>query len=226
MSNIAKTKEAQTDEDFGIGYEEAFQQLKGLEILEESERLEKEVELLPQFAGFVPESITLEGFRDLIGKMTPNILLYQTKTMRTFLHEMADDANVIALNALLAVGPEEYREIVDKNGKTALHIAAGFWGNVNCVEALLKDSCPEFREMTNKHNETALHVAVFHKKAGCVEALLKGSRSEYRAMIDKDHQTGLHIAAKNMHLESFKALLKDSPPEYREIANKFLLFFG
>eukprot|EP01029_Cantina_marsupialis_P012200 TRINITY_DN2698_c1_g1_i2.p1 TRINITY_DN2698_c1_g1~~TRINITY_DN2698_c1_g1_i2.p1 ORF type:complete len:106 (-),score=30.92 TRINITY_DN2698_c1_g1_i2:76-393(-) len=79
MSNIAKTKEAQTDEDFGIGYEEAFQQLKELEILEESERLKQEVKLLPQFAGFVPESITLEGFRDLIGKMTPNILFHRTK---------------------------------------------------------------------------------------------------------------------------------------------------
>eukprot|EP01029_Cantina_marsupialis_P013901 TRINITY_DN3080_c0_g1_i3.p1 TRINITY_DN3080_c0_g1~~TRINITY_DN3080_c0_g1_i3.p1 ORF type:complete len:151 (+),score=31.33 TRINITY_DN3080_c0_g1_i3:186-638(+) len=138
--NVSVPVETENDQQFGVGYKEALRQLTGLNMTKKFLRLEQEVELLPQFAGMVPKGIPLKGFGDLISKMTPNILLHQTKIMRTFLHKMTDDGNVIALRALLAVGPEDYREMVDKDGRTALHIAATIWSDLNCVKALLKDT--------------------------------------------------------------------------------------
>eukprot|EP01029_Cantina_marsupialis_P003670 TRINITY_DN1362_c0_g2_i5.p1 TRINITY_DN1362_c0_g2~~TRINITY_DN1362_c0_g2_i5.p1 ORF type:complete len:104 (-),score=19.83 TRINITY_DN1362_c0_g2_i5:76-387(-) len=98
---------------FGIGYEEALQHLTGLHTLEDSEKLDKEMELLAKFAKSVPTSISTVGFRDLIAKMTPNILLNQNK-WGTILHKMARHGKSSALVALLAVGEEDYREVIDQ----------------------------------------------------------------------------------------------------------------
>eukprot|EP01029_Cantina_marsupialis_P008224 TRINITY_DN1955_c0_g1_i1.p1 TRINITY_DN1955_c0_g1~~TRINITY_DN1955_c0_g1_i1.p1 ORF type:complete len:348 (-),score=85.47 TRINITY_DN1955_c0_g1_i1:47-1090(-) len=208
----------QTGPEFGIVYEKALQQLTGLQMLEKSEKLDQELELLPQFAGLVPESITLDGFRDLISKMTPNILLHRNEAFKTCLHEMAESGNVTAVRALLAVGPENYREMIDKHHWNPLFLAVSE-NHVDCVKALLKDASPEYREIVDGTLWTPLHIAGHYGHADCGKALLKDSRPEYREMLNEDGFTALLVAAQFGEFDFVKVILKDSPPEFREISS-------
>eukprot|EP01029_Cantina_marsupialis_P023205 TRINITY_DN574_c1_g1_i1.p1 TRINITY_DN574_c1_g1~~TRINITY_DN574_c1_g1_i1.p1 ORF type:complete len:328 (+),score=67.25 TRINITY_DN574_c1_g1_i1:186-1169(+) len=220
-------KQGEDNHDFGIGYKEAFQKLTALQTLGSDKIIQKEILLLPLFAGLVPEIITLDGFRDLISKMTPNILVLQHRHpyehLDSSLHKMADKCNIGALRALLAVGPEDLREKFDKFGMTALHKAV-FSGNDNTFEAIqvlfLKDSRPEYREMVNKEDETALHAVCYNVGVDCLKLLLKGSRPEYLEMRDQWGKTPLHIAAYSNFFDGINVLLKEGPPDYREWVDK------
>eukprot|EP01029_Cantina_marsupialis_P014215 TRINITY_DN3143_c1_g3_i2.p1 TRINITY_DN3143_c1_g3~~TRINITY_DN3143_c1_g3_i2.p1 ORF type:complete len:365 (+),score=64.54 TRINITY_DN3143_c1_g3_i2:318-1412(+) len=219
--NISNSR-VKENQEFGINYEEALEQLTGLQKFEESERLKQEVKVLPQLAEMVPKRLTLNGFRDLISKMTPNIIVYRFDLSRTFLHKMAVVGNVIALRALLDVGPIDYREMVDsERNMTALHIAAKL-GNVGCVEVLLKDSCPKYREMVDKNDCTALHTGITAKYVhiDCIKALLRDSRPEYREMRDKFGMTALFRAAYRRNVKSIEVLLENSRLGYREISDE------
>eukprot|EP01029_Cantina_marsupialis_P014212 TRINITY_DN3143_c1_g1_i1.p1 TRINITY_DN3143_c1_g1~~TRINITY_DN3143_c1_g1_i1.p1 ORF type:complete len:254 (+),score=52.15 TRINITY_DN3143_c1_g1_i1:193-954(+) len=216
-------REKEQIQEFGVGYENALEQLSGLQELEDSKKLEKEVELLPGIAELVPESITLNGFRDLIAKMTPNIILHRDKNSYTALSMAAYRANKDCIEALLNDARPGYREITTKYGNTALHIAANsgyLYGAADCVETLLKDARPGYREIPNKTGESALYNAAAGGYLDCVEALLKESRPKYREMVDKNGRTPLHIAANHGHVTCVEALLNDSRPEYADMLDK------
>eukprot|EP01029_Cantina_marsupialis_P013963 TRINITY_DN3093_c0_g1_i2.p1 TRINITY_DN3093_c0_g1~~TRINITY_DN3093_c0_g1_i2.p1 ORF type:complete len:1025 (-),score=146.73 TRINITY_DN3093_c0_g1_i2:261-3335(-) len=130
-------------------YEEALNKLSGLGELETSDRLEKEQNLILEFASNVPMHITSMEFRSLLLKMTPNILIHQNEYGETLIYRAAEKGNVVALRALLSVGSKLICEIPNKMGWNPLFIASRK-GHSECQKVLLEDVWAEFPEIIKR----------------------------------------------------------------------------
>ena len=104
------------------------------------------------------------------------------------------------VNTLLASGGRSAAQ--DRNGRTALHLAAKE-GHAECIESLL--AAGHSPAATDSSRHTPLHKAAANGHAACVSAL-----AAHRATlesVDSDGRTALHLAARNGHVECATALL-------------------
>eukprot|EP01029_Cantina_marsupialis_P009169 TRINITY_DN2142_c0_g2_i5.p1 TRINITY_DN2142_c0_g2~~TRINITY_DN2142_c0_g2_i5.p1 ORF type:complete len:357 (-),score=72.27 TRINITY_DN2142_c0_g2_i5:1414-2484(-) len=206
------------NQEFGIDYGESLQQLTGLQTLEKSERFKKELKLVLQFAELLPERITLNGFRDLISKMTPDILVHQFFYDETFLHKLAQNQSMVASHPLLTV--EYYHGLGNEYGDTFLHKMVKK-NNMIALRALLTIGHDNYREIVDESGYTALHEAAERGLCEMISLLLEDSRPEFREIVNKYGATALHTVSRNGNVDSVKALLKDSRPEFREVLDEY-----
>eukprot|EP01029_Cantina_marsupialis_P027599 TRINITY_DN773076_c0_g1_i1.p1 TRINITY_DN773076_c0_g1~~TRINITY_DN773076_c0_g1_i1.p1 ORF type:complete len:278 (-),score=35.25 TRINITY_DN773076_c0_g1_i1:253-1086(-) len=180
----------------------------------ESSKLKGEIKLLLKIAKHVPDSVSLAAFRDMISKMTPDVLLHQDRR-GNFLHKCAYDGDSIGLRAFLAVGPKDFRETKRRiSGWTPLFDAVK-QGNVECTRALLEDSRPQYREMKNQFGYTALHIAALCGHPSCVKLLLDDASPGLSSIKNKDGNTALHMAASYKRLSCVRILLNECPGLYK-----------
>jgi len=93
----------------------------------------------------------------------------------------------------------------DKNGRTALHVAAD-WGRAECVRELLQAPGIDVNK-GDKNGETALHEAAYNGYAECVRKLLQAQGIDVNKA-DKYGGTALQEAAFMGHAECVRELLK------------------
>eukprot|EP01029_Cantina_marsupialis_P003120 TRINITY_DN12946_c0_g1_i3.p1 TRINITY_DN12946_c0_g1~~TRINITY_DN12946_c0_g1_i3.p1 ORF type:complete len:492 (-),score=27.21 TRINITY_DN12946_c0_g1_i3:28-1503(-) len=145
----------------------------------------------------------------------------------TALHMASERNYPKCVQVLLTNSNHEYREMVNSNKDTALHLACGRRRIVDgklrtyesCARLLLQYSRPEYREMRNSQGNTALHLAANIHNAKCVEMLLKGARRTYREMKNLRGETALFRVCcdPSRKVKCLPYLLKNSRAEYREM---------
>ena len=125
------------------------------------------------------------------------------------LHYAAHLGNVEAVELFLEINHSSMVYIKDKEGMSALHIAAKE-GRVDVMKAIIA-KCPDTCELLDDRDRTALHVAVESRKKNAVKFLLQ--TLAFQDLIneqDREGDTPLHLAAFRGHSKILEMLAKDT----------------
>eukprot|EP01029_Cantina_marsupialis_P003668 TRINITY_DN1362_c0_g2_i2.p1 TRINITY_DN1362_c0_g2~~TRINITY_DN1362_c0_g2_i2.p1 ORF type:complete len:289 (-),score=42.94 TRINITY_DN1362_c0_g2_i2:144-1010(-) len=196
------------------GYKQALQQFRCRRDISSFKILYNILEtLIPQLFSFVPGTIMACEFRDIIAELATDILSFEDEWGNMLIHKFAEDGNIIGLCAVLDVKGKNYRDVINRDGNTPLHVAA-INNHSQCIIALLKGSDPEYREIPCKEGRTALHLAAEDGNIACVRALLDEASPEYREVTDEYDYTPLHDASCNGYSDCVEVLLENCRPDY------------
>ena len=139
------------------------------------------------------------------------------------LHYAAHMGNVQVVKLFLTNNVDlSYEKVDDKEGMSALHIAArkGLKRHIGVIRTLVKE-CPDVCELLDNRDRTALHVAVESGNRYVVKTLL--NMPEFNDLIneqDKDGNTSLHLAAFHMRRHAILIMLATETRVEKAILNK------
>jgi ankyrin repeat protein len=110
-------------------------------------------------------------------------------------------------------------DIADKDGSTALHMAAQE-GHKEVCELLINKISPEAIDIVDKDGSTALHMATQEGHKEVCELLINKMSQEAINVADSNDRTVLYVAAFLGHKEVCKLLINKMSPEAVDIADK------